>query len=372
MASGVQKGYLALADISGYTRFMAETELDHSQGIMAAFFNTLIRHLTPRMQLAEVEGDALFLYAPIQQMSRGETLMELIESAYVDFRRLQLTMVRNADCPCTACAGIASLDLKFVAHYGEFALQEYAGKSKPVGSSVNLVHRLLKNNVREAKGWHGYALFTNTALERMDVYPLNTFEQTQNYEHFGDVVTYSSNLDERYRELMEQKPLSLTREEADVWKSFRLDAPPSLVWEFLNDPGRRLGWMKGSAWHSIERPGGRTGRGSKNHCSNSDVIEHVLDWRPFDRCTVRFEKKFFRALMVNELKPDGEGTLVEWQLKLDLPIPRPLRVPMAKFVASRVMDWEGRVEALGKSLQSALSEQESRPTATAGASPPAA
>src|SRR6185436_6419161 len=117
----------------------------------------------PAMTLAELEGDALFLYSPVTKMTRGEMLMELIESTYVEFRKRQLSMTRNVTCHCVACQSISSLDLKFVAHYGEFAIQDFAGKGKPVGSSVNLVHRLLKNSVHEQKGWRGYALFTKAA-----------------------------------------------------------------------------------------------------------------------------------------------------------------------------------------------------------------
>jgi hypothetical protein len=64
-------------------------------------------------------------------------------------------MQHNATCPCKACQAISSLDLKFVSHHGEYVLQNITGMSKPVGSCVNLAHRLLKNNVRKETGWRG-------------------------------------------------------------------------------------------------------------------------------------------------------------------------------------------------------------------------
>jgi hypothetical protein len=58
MASMIQRGYFILADISGYTSFMASNELDHVQGILT-IFNAHHCQLTPT-SLVDVEGDAVF------------------------------------------------------------------------------------------------------------------------------------------------------------------------------------------------------------------------------------------------------------------------------------------------------------------------
>ncbi len=42
MGNKTQRGYLILADISGYTRFMAGTELEHSQAILGDFLDLII------------------------------------------------------------------------------------------------------------------------------------------------------------------------------------------------------------------------------------------------------------------------------------------------------------------------------------------
>lgn len=69
----VQHGFLLLADVSGYTSFMAETELEHSQQVIGDVLNLTLRELTPTLEL--VEGDAVFVYASEQRISRGETLL---------------------------------------------------------------------------------------------------------------------------------------------------------------------------------------------------------------------------------------------------------------------------------------------------------
>jgi hypothetical protein len=55
MESKIQKGILLLADISGYTSFMAKTEIEHSQELLSGFINIIIEKLRPFFILAEVE-----------------------------------------------------------------------------------------------------------------------------------------------------------------------------------------------------------------------------------------------------------------------------------------------------------------------------
>ena len=69
--SRVEQGYLVLADISGFTSFVAESELDHSQEILSEILKLIIRNFTPTLTIAEVEGDAVFGYAPRHKLPRG-------------------------------------------------------------------------------------------------------------------------------------------------------------------------------------------------------------------------------------------------------------------------------------------------------------
>ena len=50
-------------------------------------------------------------------------------------------------CSCDACKKIGQLKVKFVAHLGEVAQQEIAGKTHLAGVAVITVHRMLKNAV---------------------------------------------------------------------------------------------------------------------------------------------------------------------------------------------------------------------------------
>lgn len=333
----IRTGYLVLADLSGFTSFVAGAEVEHAQGILANLLGLLRSRLTPPLILAEVEGDALFLYAPDDRVTRGETLLELIENTYVAFRDKLQTMRRNAVCPCQACRMIPSLDLKFVTHHGEYVLQDLTGAAKPFGSCVNLAHRLLKNDISENTGWPAYALFTNVALERMGVRPDVMYSQTVNYPHLGDSVVGAVDLHRRYGELTDKRREFLTEDDAHFTVHRRYSLPRSRIWEFLTDASIRNVWEIGADWSVRDRPAGRSGPGTTNHCAHSDFTEEVLDWRPFDYYTVALSFGRFTVRVTGELIAAGEHTDVRWSMALQSLLPGPLRGPACRFFATRLM-----------------------------------
>ena len=54
------EGPLVLADISGYTSFVAETELEHSAVLVRRLLNAIVASLKGRLEMAQLEGDAVF------------------------------------------------------------------------------------------------------------------------------------------------------------------------------------------------------------------------------------------------------------------------------------------------------------------------
>ena len=79
---------LVMADISGYTGYLAGVELDHAQDILADLIDTIVGALRPPFQLSKLEGDAAFVYLVAPEFD-GSHLQDTIESAYFTFRRRQ-------------------------------------------------------------------------------------------------------------------------------------------------------------------------------------------------------------------------------------------------------------------------------------------
>ena len=231
MNNETQRGYLVLADISGYTSYLAGAELDHARDVLTELLELIVRHFKPLLNVAKLEGDAVFAYVSKAKIVRDETLLELIEITYLEFRDRVEGIRRRTTCQCNACKLIPSLDLKFITHFGEYLLQHVSGTTELVGSDVNIVHRLLKNQVSEKTGWKAYILFTDAAISQMKVKLENLHEQVESYEHLGEIKTFNMNLHERYNELKHAQTVTVSLEEADFTLIRNVSAPPYLVWD---------------------------------------------------------------------------------------------------------------------------------------------
>lgn len=58
------RGYFVLADISGYTSYLAGVELDHARDVLTELLELIVQHFKPILIIQELEGDAVFAYGP--------------------------------------------------------------------------------------------------------------------------------------------------------------------------------------------------------------------------------------------------------------------------------------------------------------------
>jgi uncharacterized protein YndB with AHSA1/START domain len=289
-----ESGCLALADISGYTSYLAGAELDHAQDVLEDLTNTVVRALTPPMHLSKVEGDAVFVYLPGNRID-ASLLLDTFDAAYFAFRRRQEAIDRATQCDCNACVLIPRLDLKFVAHHGRFGRQHVAGGEELSGSDVILVHRLMKNRVVEELGHHGYALYTDAVVAAMGVEPdaLRMRRDTEEVEEIGTVDGWVQDLHERWAEERERRRVKVGPAEAAATMSYELPGPRSLAWSYMTEPELRAMWTPGVQRVDEATAGGRRGAGTRNHCVHGKdvVLEEILDWRPFDYFTIDRDMK---------------------------------------------------------------------------------
>ena len=223
------------------------------------------------------------------------------------------------------------LDLKFVVHYGEYVLQNLTGKDKPVGSDVNLAHRLLKNRVQEKTGWRGYVLFTHSSLAKIGVQPDGMCEMTESYEYFGDVATLSIDLYSRYQALSKRRRVFVEPEDAHALLTHDFPVSPPVLWDWLTDPAKREMWMEGTKWNVTSKPGGRTGPGTANHCvhGKNAVIETILDWKPFNYYTVKITGIPISVVETESLEEIESGTRLRAHIRLDNNLPNWISRPVA-------------------------------------------
>ena len=285
-----ESGCLALADISGYTSYLAGSELDHAQDVLEDLTDTVVRAMAPPMRLSKLEGDAVFVHMPGTRVD-ASMLLDTLDATYFAFRRRQEAIDRATQCDCNACVLIPRLDLKFVAHHGRFGRQHVAGGEELSGSDVILVHRLLKNRVAEELGHPGYALYTDAVVAAMGVEPdvLRMRRHTEEVEDIGLVQGWIQDLHERWAEERERRRVKVGSADAAATMSYELPgAPRQLAWRFMTEPELRAAWTPGVQRINETTAAGRRGAGTRNHCVHGKdaVLEEIVDWRPFDYYTI--------------------------------------------------------------------------------------
>ncbi len=318
MHASAQAATFLIADISGYTGYLADVELDHAQDILADLIGSVVSSLRPSFRLAKLEGDAAFMHAPGEPMD-GSVLLDVIERCYFGFRRRRRDVRQATSCECNACASIPDLDLKFVVHRGEALLHRVAGHTELIGPDVIVVHRLLKNSVVEESGIGAYALLTQQCLDAagLDPVALGMQPHAEAYEHIGKVPAWVHDLDRRWRSEEARARVRVSDEDAVLNFSVATTAPPQVAWEFLTRPGQRMSWQPWVTRVTEKgRTGGRRGPGSSNHCMHGKdaVLEEILDWRPYDYVTDRTILQApdgpVKVLHTIELEPTTDGTLI--------------------------------------------------------------
>ena len=225
--------YFAIADISGYTSFLAGVELDHAQDIIADFMDTVVKSLRPPFRLAKFEGDAAFVYTVAEKVD-GSLLQDTVESAYFNFRRRMRDVKQASICECNACVAMGDLDFKFVVHHGEMVKQKMGGREELAGRDVILVHRLLKNTISEKLGTRAYALYSDACIADDGHRPSGTGPRRTSRNHRAH----------RRREALAARPRGrveegeraqrseVTRDDAYVTWDFDIPSPRSIVGTF--------------------------------------------------------------------------------------------------------------------------------------------
>jgi len=314
--SGVQKGFILIADISGYTRFLTESELDHGTEIIKELLGVVGGRMGEMVKIIRSEGDALFGYIPEELIADKPMLLDLVEGCHVSFHDRLFNIGVQSSCTCNACTNTADLDIKFFAHYGEYMVEDLGGGSDDLsGPQVVLAHRLLKNSVVNDTGLQSYFMVTDPVYEHMER-PEDSVAHKEAYEHFGEVGTQVFDLMESLERRRAGRELTVSVSEADLVIEYRFAHPPALVWSYALDGDRSMEWNP--YINRIDWAGDKSQRrkaGREMHCAhgeNDDIsVFQVVDWSPPDHYTYETkEEGFFQPATRSTIyfMPDKGGT----------------------------------------------------------------
>lgn len=192
--SEARERYLLLADISGYTAFLASVErahgVDFSEGIpagyavIAALLDAVVRGVRPDFEVAKLEGDAVFSVAPAEALDgQGERILAHLRMVHATFHDVQRDAIQANDHVCVACPVAGTLRLKMVLHRG-LSVRVTGGAHEEIhGPAVNVAHRLLKNTVEARFGPRPYLLVTEVAAAALGLLAVGV----EHHEEYADV-----------------------------------------------------------------------------------------------------------------------------------------------------------------------------------------
>lgn len=157
------QAFYFIPDISGFSQFVENTAIEHSIHIISELLEILLDNNKLNLELAEIEGDALFMFTA-RDLSFSE-IEEQVSAMLNGFRKHLYKYEHQRICNCGACATAIDLKIKFLVHLGRLDFIQVKHIKKPYGQDVNRIHRLLKNEVP----LNEYLLLSNPTLHHLKI-----------------------------------------------------------------------------------------------------------------------------------------------------------------------------------------------------------
>jgi hypothetical protein len=233
-----------IPDLGGFTKFVAETEVQHSQHIIQELLELLVDANALGMKVSEFEGDAVLFYRNGAPPSL-EQLLQQARKMYLDFHTHLKQFEYDRICQCGACAGAIDMTLKMVAHFGSAGTMQVKDHLKFIGKDIIIAHRLLKNSVTVPE----YLLVTQPTLSRLtdaDDQLVSFADGADAYDDLGTIEYHFKSLDS-YREEIKVDPpvpVRLKNPRKMTQLTRQIDAPIERVYQRLIDLPGRMNWME--------------------------------------------------------------------------------------------------------------------------------
>ena len=232
-----------IPDLGGFTKFVAETEIQHSQHIIKELLEILVDANTLGMKVSEFEGDAVLFY----RNGAPPSLDQLVQQArkmYLDFHTHLKKFEYARICQCGACAGASGITLKMVAHFGSSGTMQVKNHLKFIGKDIIIAHRLLKNSVNVPE----YVLVTQATLSRLadtDGRLVSFANGADVYDNLGTIEYHFKSLDSYRDEIKVDPPVPVRLKNPRKMTQLtrQIDAPIERVYQQVIDLPGRIRWI---------------------------------------------------------------------------------------------------------------------------------
>lgn len=243
-----QLALIFIPDISGFTKFVNDTEIIHSQHIIQELIEVIIESNSLGLNVSEIEGDAVLFYR-FGQTPSAEEIAGQVKQMFINFHKQLKIIERDRVCHCGACSTAINLTLKFLTHSGEIAISKIKNHEKLIGKDVIIAHRLLKNNIKSNE----YILLTENYLQTQSQNNFyRYFESGEskkgmiNYEHIGQ-IKYDYILLSPLKEFVPEIPSNpgFNKFNNPIIKHQFIKAPNHLIYDTIINLDLRKEWTKG-------------------------------------------------------------------------------------------------------------------------------
>lgn len=151
----IMKGLIFIPDISGFTNFVMSINMDVGIEITKDLLNVIIDKNSLKLQISEIEGDAVLFYKigePISLNKVFNTFWRMNNAFDIKYQGWKQLYKLEVD-----------LSLKLILHYGDIKAYYVKGYKKLYGEAIIEAHQLLKNGNDISE----YILITNDYVEAM-------------------------------------------------------------------------------------------------------------------------------------------------------------------------------------------------------------
>ncbi len=144
-------GTILIPDISGFTKFVNETEFTVGREITKQLLQVIIDNNILQLKISEIEGDAVLFYkknvlSPLEIKNQYELMLNRFKE------KIQKLSLDNGF--------RINLSLKMIVHFGELSTYTISNFEKLYGKAVIEAHNLLKNSISSSS----YLLLTDNVF----------------------------------------------------------------------------------------------------------------------------------------------------------------------------------------------------------------
>lgn len=138
---------LCIPDISGFTKFMKEVDINLSSQVISSLLNNIIYANKIGLKVSEIEGDAV-LFFRTGELPTLNKLVDQCKHFYAEFYSQMEILLRKHTSNHPEVNFPEMLGLKIVLHFGhEIGMVPIGNRIKLLGEDVITAHRFLKNEI---------------------------------------------------------------------------------------------------------------------------------------------------------------------------------------------------------------------------------